>query len=618
MSNNDYDKKSLYIAFFNSKNNLIIRKVIPMLKKRITKNTIQKITISFLLITCIAYANAQQDNSALTYAVKKELNRSFAELQKEERPPYFISYQVIEKSTHRINTSFGKLVSNANNHTRFLDIDLRVGDYKLDNSHIIRGHYDFGSNISSIALPLENEENAIRNAIWNVTDRAYRRAIEKYEKAVTNETVKVAAEDTSADFSREKPTKYNESFKELTYYNERTRIFLDPKLFLAIDTNKWIEMCKKLSNRFVEHQWLLNGEVSFSAELINKLFVNTEGTEVQHPETSLRINIYAKTKAEDGMILPLYKSYFAFESSELPTEETLVKDIDEMIELLDRLRNAEMAATFTGPAILSGEAAGVFFHEIFGHRVEGFREKDPDASNTFKQSIGKKVLPDFLSVVFDPTIRAAANGEPLSGYYLYDDEGIKGEKVVTIKDGIFQNFLMSRSPIEGFENSNGHGRKAQGRSVVTRQSNLIVQASETKTQNELRKMLIEEAKKQEKEYGLYFGVVAGGFTLITRYYPNSFNVTPLVVYKIFVDGRPDELVRGVDLIGTPLATFSSIVAAADDIGIFNGMCGAESGRVPVSSVSPSLLVSKIEVQKKSKSQAKLPILPSPIIQNETP
>ena len=581
-------------------------------KNQITmfKNILKKTTFLLLLSYC-CFANAQH-NSILTNAVKNELNRSFQELQKQERPPYFISYQVIERASHNISASFGKIVRNTNNHTRFLDVDLRVGDYKLDNTHIIRGHYDFGSNISSIAIPLENEELAIRNVVWNITDRAYRRAIEKYERAITNETVKVAAEDTSDSFSREKPTQFHQEFKQIKYVNTQSNNSFDTNLFFAIDTAKWIEICRRLSQRFVEHQWLLSGEVSFVAELTNKLFVNTEGTVVQHPETAVRIRINARTKAEDGMILPLHKNYFAFESSQLPNEATIAKDIDEIIDLLNRLRDAEMASTFTGPAILSGEASGVFFHEIFGHRVEGFREKDPEASNTFKQSIGKKVLPEFLSVVFDPTVRVATDGTLLSGFYMYDDEGIKAEKVVTIQDGIFQRFLMSRSPIEGFPNSSGHGRKSQGRSTVTRQSNLIVLASETHSKEKLRKMLIEEAKKQEKEYGLYFDIVAGGFTLITRFLPNSFNVTPLVVYRIFVDGRPDELVRGVDLIGTPLATFSSIIAAGDDIGIFNGMCGAESGWVPVSSVSPSLLVSNIEVQKKSKSQAKLPLLPPPL------
>jgi predicted Zn-dependent protease len=285
-----------------------------------------------------------------------------------------------------------------------------------------------------------------------------------------------------------------------------------------------------------------------------------------------------------------------------------------MIQLLDELRNAEMATTYTGPAILSGEAAGVFFHEIFGHRVEGFREKNPDASNTFKQAIGTKILPEFMDVVFDPEMKTLNNepeNEALAGYYLFDDEGVKSQKVVTVENGIFKNFLMSRSPIEGFYNSNGHGRKSQGRKAVTRQSNLLVISEQTHSEAELRKMLIEEAKKQGKEYGLYFVQVSGGFTLITRYMPNSFNVTPLVVYKVFVDGRPDELVRGVDLIGTPLTTFSNITAASDKIGTFNGVCGAESGWVPVSANSPSLLVSNIEVQKKSKSQAKLPILSHP-------
>jgi predicted Zn-dependent protease len=170
---------------------------------------------------------------------------------------------------------------------------------------------------------------------------------------------------------------------------------------------------------------------------------------------------------------------------------------------------------------------------------------------------------------------------------------------------------MSRSPIEGFPNSNGHGRCAPGYAPVARQSNLIVTSSQIKTNAELRKMLIDEAKKQGKEYGLFFVNVRGGYTMITRFNANAFNVIPLVVYKVFVDGRRDELIRGVDLIGTPLTAFSNIVATGSDIGIFNGICGAESGWVPVSSVSPNLLVSKIEVQKKSKSQTKLPILPAP-------
>jgi len=171
---------------------------------------------------------------------------------------------------------------------------------------------------------------------------------------------------------------------------------------------------------------------------------------------------------------------------------------------------------------------------------------------------------------------------------------------------------MSRSPIENFITSNGHGRKQAGYKSVSRQSNLLVQAKKQVPFDSLKTLLREECKKQNKEYGLYFVEISGGFTFTNRTIPNAFNVQPLVVYKIYADGREDELVRGVDLIGTPLTTFNNIVVAANDLGIFNGVCGAESGGVPVSASSPSLFVSTIEVQKKQKSQAKPPLLPSPL------
>jgi predicted Zn-dependent protease len=346
------------------------------------------------------------------------------------------------------------------------------------------------------------------------------------------------------------------------------------------------------------------------AEVLTKYFVNSEGTEVEQSEPQIRVFATARTKADDGMTLPLYRSYFAFSPENLPSEAQIAEDIRKMIALLKDLRTAPLAETYTGPAILSGEASGVFFHEIFGHRVEGHRQKDANSSQTFKAFVGKKILPDFIDVVFDPTIKSLKN-QDIVGYFQYDDEGMPGEKVVAVDDGIFKDFLMSRAPIEGFPTSNGHGRRQAGYKTVSRQSNLLVQSSKSTSFDNLRKQLRAEAKRQGKEYGLYFVEISGGFTFTGRTVPNAFNVQPLVVYKIFADGRPDQLVRGVDLIGTPLTTFNNITAAADDLGIFNGVCGAESGGVPVSASSPSLLVSTIEVQKKSKSQAKLPILPAP-------
>jgi predicted Zn-dependent protease len=171
---------------------------------------------------------------------------------------------------------------------------------------------------------------------------------------------------------------------------------------------------------------------------------------------------------------------------------------------------------------------------------------------------------------------------------------------------------MSRSPIESFPKSNGHGRRQAGFPAVSRQSNLIVKTAKNVTKDELIKKLKDEITKQNKDYGFYFEQVSGGFTFTSRTIPNAFNVTPLVVYKVYTDERPNELVRGVDFIGTPLTTFKNIIEADNELGTFNGICGAESGGVPVSASSPSLLISTIEVQKKQKSQAKPPILQSPV------
>jgi TldD protein len=552
-----------------------------------------KYLLPIILFPIIALSLSAK-NDLIISSLTKEMNKTMEELKTRDLPPYFILYEVIDEDKINLVSSFGVLKSESETRKRTLDIDLRVGDYDFDNTHIIRGQsFSFGSRRNSVQLPIEDDELALRKAIWTATDKAYKSAIERYEKVTTNKAVKVEEEDDSPDLSREPSQKY----------------FSDKK-GEKIDAEEWKSRIKRLSAKFSEHPWIYYGGVSVSSGIITKTIVNSEGAVLQFSEPSTKVFLSAQTKAEDGMSLPLYKSFFAFDPADLPSEKEMAEEVDALIAKLKALRDAPMMDTYTGPAILSGEASGVFFHEIFGHRAEGHRLKDPNNSQTFKNSIDKPVIADFLDVNFDPTIKNLG-GKDLAGYYTYDDEGVKAEKVTAVDDGNFKEFLMSRSPIEGFPNSNGHGRKAAGYKAVSRQSNLIVEAARSVSKEELKQKLIEECKKQNKEYGLYFEVVQGGFTFTGRSIPNSFNVNPLVVYKIYVDGRPDEIVRGVDLIGTPLTTFSNIIEAANDIGIFNGTCGAESGGVPVSAVSPSLLVSRIEVQKKKKSQAKPPILPAP-------
>jgi predicted Zn-dependent protease len=252
----------------------------------------------------------------------------------------------------------------------------------------------------------------------------------------------------------------------------------------------------------------------------------------------------------------------------------------------------------------------VFFHEIFGHRIEGHRQKDESEGQTFARSVGTKILPEFLSIIFDPT-RRQFQGQDLNGYYLFDDEGVKARPVVVVENGVLKTFLMSRSPVRGFPRSNGHGRRAPGFEVVSRQSNMFVESAQKVPEKRLREMLVEEIRRQGKPYGLYFREVVGGLTTTARAGVQAFKVIPVLVYRVWPDGRPDELVRGADIVGTPLASFGRILATSDRYEVFNGYCGAESGSVPVAAVAPALLVSEIEIQKQPKSQDRPPLLPAP-------
>jgi predicted Zn-dependent protease len=444
-------------------------------------------------------------------------------------------------------------------------------------------------------MPSGDDERSLRSIIWSATDKAYRSAAERYGKVLTNLQVKVREEDSSADLSREKPI-----------------VSISEPVDFQFDTAMWRDRVRYLSSLCAGREHILSGRVSFQADLLVKYFVNSDGSMIVTSEPIVKMFLIVKSKADDGMSLPLYESYSAYGADRLPSRDQMEKDLRRLLDLCVKLRTAPLTETYSGPAILSGRSAGVFFHEIFGHRVEGHRQKDVNSSQTFKTFLGKRILPSFINVIFDPT-KKELGGRDIVGAFEYDDEGQPGQRVVAVERGVFKSFLMSRAPIENFPVSNGHGRRQPGLKTVSRQSNLIVEATETVSIDSLRSALRAECRRQNKEYGLLFEDIQGGFTFTGRTVPNAFNVQPLVVYKIFADGRPDELVRGVDLIGTPLTTFNNIVLAANDLGIFNGVCGAESGGVPVSASSPSLLVSTIEVQKKQKSQAKPPLLSDPTL-----
>ena len=556
--------------------------------------TIPRIICLWLFCTAFTAAGIGAETaSPLLQAMREELNRSIDLLKRQPVPPYYLSYEITETHLIRIGASFGALSYNNERRSRMLDVDLRVGDYALDNTHPVRGSIsNWSDRYSRIGIPIEDDIDAVRAVLWYHTDKKYKRALEQLTTVKTNVQVKVEEEDQSDDFSREPVERY----------------VVEPAS-LNVPRDKWVDRVKRYTAPFAKDGNIYDASASLLATVSTRQYVNSEGSEIQTSQVRYRLFIYAFTKADDGMELPRYESFSAFTLEELPGDDEVLALVDKMIADLQALRDAPVVAPYAGPAILSGRASGVLFHEIFGHRIEGHRQKREEEGQTFKRKIGERVLPETFSVVFDPTTKRIA-GKDLVGAYAYDNQGVRARRVAVVENGIFRRFLMSRSPIENFPNSNGHGRKAPGYAPVARQSNLIVETSEPQSRDRLKEMLIEQCRKEGKEFGLYFEDIQGGFTITGRFIPNAFNVLPIMVYRIYTDGR-EELVRGVDLIGTPLTAFSRIAAADDRIGVFNGMCGAESGGVPVSAVSPGIFISQIEVQKKPKSQERRPILDAP-------
>ncbi len=549
-------------------------------------------------------AAAQSAPAPALKAMSDELARNFSALKAQPTPPYFLSYEVTDTRSATVSSEFGALSSSDENHHRQLNVTLRVGSYAFDNSHAVRGNFAQAGAMmerfsASAPIPVDDDPTAIRNVLWFQTDQRYKTAMQQLAGARTNSRVAIAAEDTSGDFSPAPVTSYSE-----------------PVVPFQVDRAAWEKRLRTYTAPFAKYGDLYDATASLEAKVETRWYVNSEGTQVQVSEPAYRIVVVAQSKADDGMELPRYETFFATTLAGLPSDKVILDAVGGMIKDLHALRAAPVVDPYTGPAILSGRAAAVFFHEVFGHRVESQRQKSEDEAQTFKKRINEPVLPDNFSVVFDPTLRRLGAVE-LMGSYRYDNEGVAARPVTVVQNGVLKTFLMSRVPIQGIGASNGHGRAQAGFAPVARQSNLVVQVAHPVSREALKKMLIDEIKKENKPFGLLFDDIEGGFTITQRFIPNAFNVLPIMVYRVFPDGR-QELVRGVDLIGTPLTTFSKIAAADDQVATFNGICGAESGGVPVSASSPALFISQIEVQKKSKSQERPPILPAPLAEPVRP
>jgi len=534
-------------------------------------------------------AGADSVADPLLDSMQGELQRAAARLSKADPPAYFLSYSAYEGEALTIAASYGSLLNSIQGRFRRAGVIVRVGSPELDNTH----GQNRRSAIVQGSLPLEDDRDALSRSLWWLTNRGYRSSAPAFLKVKTDTAVRSEEEDKSPDFSAEPP-----------------QVHVDPRMpSIGLNLPEWEARMRRVSALFRKNPEVYDSEVVVQAQSAGFRFTSTEGSRLAEPSHLVRVAIEAMTRADDGMELIRVETYQAPQAADLPDEATLEAAVAKISADLKALRTAPVAEPFAGPALLSGRAAAVFFHEVVGHRLEGHRQRDEQEGQTFTKKVGQQVMPAFLSIVDDPTISSMA-GKKLSGSYAFD-EGQPAERVELVQDGVLRNFLMSRMPIKGFSKSNGHGRAEPGLMATGRQGNLIVTSTNTVKESELRQRLIDEAKKQGKPYGLYFEDVQGGFTLTQRGMPQAFQVLPVIVWRVYADGRPDELVRGVDIVGTPLAALNRILVTGDTMHVFNGICGAESGSVPVSAIAPAMLFSEIEVQKREHSHERPPLLPPP-------
>ncbi len=555
-------------------------------------------TVLAVALASSSGAEAGDPRLAILDAMAREGARSMERLRiTGYEPPYFLAYQVKDLRQEELSGRFGAVFDDASRHERKLLVDVRVGSYELDSS----GRDEMSlfmapegqTYFASKDAPLEDEPQALRNALWLVTDEKYKEALSGYFKKKSKGVYRAAEADRAPSFTREAPQRH-----------------VDAPAPFAFDRERWRGAVRRLTGLFREHPDVFDSSMKVTAEKQVRWFTSSEGTALVTEETLFGVHVQAVARAVDGQLLENSRDFYARTEGALPGPGKLEAEVRALIGELEALRTAPALDPYTGPAILMPEAAGVLFHEAVGHRLEGERQDDDKEGQTFKGQLGRRILPSFITVVDDPTLPARA-GAALNGFYEFDDQGVAAQRTVLVEDGVLRTFLLSRKPVKPFTRSNGHGRSQGANAPVARMGNLVVTSRQEVPMAELKRRLLEEVRRQGKPYGLIIKDITGGNTNTMSYGYQAFKGTPRLAYRVDARTGKEELVRGVELIGTPLSSVNKLAATGDEVRVFNGFCGAESGYVPVSTVAPATLITEIELQRVARANERSPILPAP-------
>lgn len=520
-------------------------------------------------------ASADAASDPILRALQAELTRSKAQLKMENVGlPFYIEYRVFDVDQFEAGAAFGALRDQSRSRLRLVRVVVRLGDYKVDS------YFDNGQGVSDI-LPLDNDELAIRHQIWMATDQAYKRAGEAFA-AKKSMLKQLNVEQPIDDFAKAEPVQS-----------------IGPVAKLDVDPSKWTNMLESATSVYKKDPEIQSLSASVSFVGLSEYFVNTEGTVVRQGSTHFLMLLSASEQAPDGMRLDRSPQYASSRIEELPTPEQFQADALKLIDGMKKLREAPVVEEeYRGPVLFSSDAAADMFFDLIAPNILGRRPapgRPARTTGSYASSYRARVLPDFMSVVDDPTVGIFA-GKSLSGSYKVDDEGVPVSPVSVVDKGQLVNYLIGRLPIRDFPASNGHGRASGSGNTSPAPGNLFIRAAKTSSREELKKQLMDQCRDRGLKYGYFVD------TLGPR-------LSPRLLYRVWTDDGHEELVRGA--IFNELDTRalrSDLVAVGNDPRVSN-----RSGIPFMSIVSPSVLFDELEVKRADNSKEKLPDYPPPTL-----
>jgi len=520
-----------------------------------------------------AAARAAAQGDALLEALLTELDRSKAHLKMDQvQAPYYIEYRVNDVDDFGAEAAFGAIREQQRVHVRVLRVVVRIGDYKQDS------YYGAGQGEANI-LPLDNDPIALRHQIWLATDDAYKAAGEALAEKQAYMKQFAADPNPVDDFAK-------------------AAVVTDVggTVSLRVDEPAWRKTLEDITDVYRQYPEIQSVTASARFTATNEYLVNSEGTVTRHGHTTYSVQVTGSTQAPDGMRLARTPAWMVAKAEELPTRETLLKDTAATMDTLIALRKAPIVEEeYRGPVLFAPDAANDVIASLVGGNVLG-RKPQPGKPNrtvgAFATSYKSRVLPNFLSIIDDPTLKEF-QGKSLVGSYEVDSEGVKPQAVTVVENGTLANYLLGRQPIRDFPASNGHGRSAAGSLPSPSLGVLLVKSTEAQSPEELKKRVIQMITDQGREYG---------YRVETLGAQNA----PRLLYRVYKDGH-EELVRGAVFSELDIrALRSGLIAVGNDPLVNN-----RQGGIPATVISPSLLFDELEVKRADTSKDKLPEYPAP-------